>query len=333
MGTMTLGIVGARDRQLEELAHACGLRPTALQFDDLNLLAQPGAQQPAVILLDLRERPVLPSSIAVLRRQHPTTGVVIVAAALEPVLMLEAMRAGVTEFVTAPLTAPELQAALRRVVTPGASTTPGQIFAFLGAKGGVGTTTIGVNVATALAQFQSGSTLLIDLHLAYGDAALFLGAEPRFSVLDALDNVHRLDRAFFRGLVSHDAGWPRFPGLIGSRKLAAGRRGSRPDADRNGVPALPLRRTRRAAIGRRLLDVLDLRPASSSSPLRNWPPFAAATRVAATLRTALRQRSGRGRGEPFDKRREHPRRKMSNACSGPASRTRSRATIAWRWTH
>ena len=220
MGTMTLAIVGARDRQLDELAQACGFRPTALQFDDLNLLAQAGAQQPAVIVLDLRERPVLPAAVAALRRQHPTTGIVIVAAALEPVLMLEAMRAGVTEFVTAPLTAPELQAAISRVSTPAVLTAAGQVFVFLGAKGGVGTTTIAVNVATALAQLETGSTLLMDLHLAYGDAAIFLGTEPRFSILDALDNVHRLDRAFFRGLVSHTRGGLDF---LGSSDRASSR--------------------------------------------------------------------------------------------------------------
>jgi pilus assembly protein CpaE len=77
----------------------------------------------------------------------------------------------------------------------------GQVFAFVGAKGGVGTTTLAVNVATALARASEERTLLIDLHLAYGDAAVFLGAEPRFSVVDALDNTHRLDQAFFESLV------------------------------------------------------------------------------------------------------------------------------------
>ena len=45
---------------------------------------------------------------------------------------------------------------------------------------------------------------MIDLHPAGGDAALFLGAEPRFSVLDALENTHRLDQAFLKGLVVED---------------------------------------------------------------------------------------------------------------------------------
>ena len=74
------------------------------------------------------------------------------------------------------------------------------MFAFIGAKGGVGTTTAAVNVATALAGM--GTTLLIDFHLAGGDAALYLGADSHFWVLDALENTHRLDAAYFRGLVS-----------------------------------------------------------------------------------------------------------------------------------
>ncbi|HEY7056408.1 MAG TPA: hypothetical protein VH458_07790, partial [Vicinamibacterales bacterium] len=97
---MTVGIVGARDRQLEEVVEACGLRPTLLRLDELTMLAQPGAAQPAILILDVRERPGLPPAVGALRRQHPTTGVVIVASALDPGLMLEAMRAGVTEFVT-----------------------------------------------------------------------------------------------------------------------------------------------------------------------------------------------------------------------------------------
>jgi pilus assembly protein CpaE len=65
----------------------------------------------------------------------------------------------------------------------------------------VGTTTLAVNTAAALAKAGVGEVLLIDLHLANGDAALFLGAEPRFSIIDALENVHRIDDSFFRSIV------------------------------------------------------------------------------------------------------------------------------------
>jgi pilus assembly protein CpaE len=116
-------------------------------------------------------------------------------------LMLEAMRAGVSEWVANPVTAADLVGAVERVSSTRAMGVQGQVFAFVGAKGGVGTTTLAVNVAAALARASEERTLLIDLHLAYGDAAVFLGAEPRFSVVDALDNTHRLDQAFFESLV------------------------------------------------------------------------------------------------------------------------------------
>jgi pilus assembly protein CpaE len=59
-----------------------------------------------------------------------------------------------------------------------------------------------VNVATALAKVAPSQTLFADLHVANGDAALLFGVEPRFSIADALENTHRFDEAFFRGLVT-----------------------------------------------------------------------------------------------------------------------------------
>jgi pilus assembly protein CpaE len=156
------------------------------------------------VLLDVRESNSLPPTLATLKRQHPTTGIVIVAARMDPSLMLEAMRAGVNEWLAEPLSSVELNAAIERVSSARPATVHGQTFAFIGAKGGVGTTTIAVNVATALAQsVEEERTLLMDFHLAYGDAAVFLGAEPRFTVADAMENTHRLDESFFESLVVH----------------------------------------------------------------------------------------------------------------------------------
>ena len=149
----------------------------------------------------------MPTALAQLKRHHPTTGVLLVAAKLDPALMLEAMRAGVNEFVTDARDgagasggdqAPDRQFRSRRRV---ARSSP-----FIGAKGGVGATTVAVNTASSLAKQSPESTLLVDLNAACGDAAVFLGAEPRFSVLDALENVGRLDAAFFSGLVVRTKG-------------------------------------------------------------------------------------------------------------------------------
>jgi pilus assembly protein CpaE len=157
---------------------------------------------PDAAIIDLREAAELPAAVAILRRQHPNVGVVILASKMDPALMLDAMRAGVNEFVAEPLSAAALVAAVQRVVVKRGPKAEGQVFAFVGAKGGVGTTTVAVNVTTALSKVTRSKSLLVDLHLAHGDAALFLGAEPRFSVSDALANIHRMDESYLSGLVT-----------------------------------------------------------------------------------------------------------------------------------
>jgi pilus assembly protein CpaE len=203
MVTNSVVLVGGADRKLEELLRNCGMRTPPLSAGDLNAMAEPAAKQPDVLVVDLRQTPQVPPALSVLKRHHPNTGVIIIASSLDPGLMLEAMRAGVTECLAEPLSQAELEEALARVIARRpAGPIAGQVFAFLGAKGGVGTTTVAVNVATVLAKAGGApSTLYVDLHLANGDAAVFLGAEPRFSVVDALENTHRLDEAFFGSLV------------------------------------------------------------------------------------------------------------------------------------
>ena len=199
---LNITIVGSQDRQLEELLRSQSTRIRSMPVAELLALAQPGAAQPDVVVLDVRESSALPPTIVTLKRQHPGTGVVIVAARMDPALMVEAMRAGVNEWLAEPLTVGDLSAAIERVTSIKPTTVHGHIFAFIGAKGGVGTTTIAVNVAAALAKaMEDERTLLMDFHLSYGDAAVFLGAEPRFSVADAMENTHRLDEAFFESLV------------------------------------------------------------------------------------------------------------------------------------
>ena len=74
----------------------------------------------------------------------------------------------------------------------------GKSVAVVGGKGGVGFTTIAVNLAAAIRSATRNATLLVDMHMAQGDTSVFLGVEPRFTVLDALENIHRLDDTYFR---------------------------------------------------------------------------------------------------------------------------------------
>jgi len=194
-------LVGSTDRKLEQILRDCGMQASSAPGSELALLAQPNAKQPDVLVLDLQDQSHLPAALPLLKRTHPTTGVIIVTQRLDPALLLEAMRAGVTEVVSN-ITEDDLKASINRLLALRPShSVGGKIYAFLGAKGGVGTTTVAVNIATAVARLDTASrVLLIDLHVANGDAAVFLGVEPRFSVVDALENTHRLDEAFFNSL-------------------------------------------------------------------------------------------------------------------------------------
>lgn len=82
----------------------------------------------------------------------------------------------------------------------------GQVLAFLGTKGGCGTTTVATNLAVTLAS-QGNSTVLVDLDCTSSDVALLLNVSPSFTVSDVLQNVHRLDRDLLNGMVqTHDSG-------------------------------------------------------------------------------------------------------------------------------
>jgi pilus assembly protein CpaE len=199
--SLKVTIIGSQDRELEMTLRACGTTPTVAPVGDLALLAQPSARQPDVIVLDLRGHPSVPPALTALKRQHATTGVIIVARTLDPDLILSAMRAGANECVAEPLTQGDLDAALTRVAARQTAPSGSQSFAFIGVKGGVGATSVAVNVATALARVASAGTVLVDLHISRGEAALYLGVEPRFTIIDALENIHKLDEAFFRSLV------------------------------------------------------------------------------------------------------------------------------------
>jgi pilus assembly protein CpaE len=204
-----IAVVGAHDAELDSLVRACGLQASSLPATELSALAQPGGRPAPILLVDLRRTERFPPALAEIKRQHPQTAILLVASTLEPAMMLEAMRAGVTECLVEPLAAADLRTALQRLAQQQETVPTGLVLAVVGGKGGVGATTVAVNLATELAAAAPGETLLVDLHLASGDAATLLGADPRFSIADALENTHRFDEVFFTSLVTPTAAGPR----------------------------------------------------------------------------------------------------------------------------
>lgn len=130
-----------------------------------------------------------------------------------PDLLVRCMRAGAREFLNYPFAQSTMAEALVRAAARRPSTRPlkktgGRLLVFFGAKGGAGVTAVACNFAVAMAQeAPQESTLLIDLDLPLGDAALNLGIVAQYSTIDALQNFSRLDSSFLGKLLNkHSSG-------------------------------------------------------------------------------------------------------------------------------
>jgi pilus assembly protein CpaE len=191
-------LTGSRDQTV-----LTGLRNRQLAASEIDLSEIEHADVKAdAIIVDVRALPRLPREIALMRQRFPGAGVVVLARTLDSTDLLEAMRMGANEWVAEPIVFDDLVAAIRRLARPAAAVTKGKMFAIVGAKGGVGATTVAVNLATSMTLVSKEPALLIDLHQAYGDTAVFLGVDPRFSVIDALENIDRLDETYLRSLIA-----------------------------------------------------------------------------------------------------------------------------------
>ena len=143
-------------------------------------------------------------------KTHPSIGIIVVSSRTDGQMILRAMRSGAREFLNSPVQIDELVGALDRVAANQDGkqrSNAGNIIAVAGASGGVGNTSIAVNLAVALATNPERSVVLIDLDLALGDADVFLDMIPDYTLLDVAQNISRLDLALLRkSLTKHESG-------------------------------------------------------------------------------------------------------------------------------
>ncbi|HYL38400.1 MAG TPA: AAA family ATPase [Bryobacteraceae bacterium] len=148
--------------------------------------------------------------IEVLANGREQATVMACSASGEPGLLLRAMRAGAREFLAEPVPPAVLAEALARALARKKSQnkkTAAKILAFAGAKGGAGTTMLATNFGIVLAQQDGGRVVVVDLDIQLGEVAMNLGLTPQFSVLDAVQNVDRLDSDFVQSLLCrHNSG-------------------------------------------------------------------------------------------------------------------------------
>ena len=163
---------------------------------------------PQLVILDFDQDPATAVSFArFLTDGSPQRYIVGAGPQLGAEVLLEAMRAGVAEYLPKPLAADGVQAAVERAArrlgwTP-TTREPGQLYAVFSPKGGAGTTCVATNLAIVLQRLSAKRTLLVDLDFELGEVAVLLGARPRFSFVDLVQNFHRIDAGLLASFIEH----------------------------------------------------------------------------------------------------------------------------------
>src|SRR6056297_2681895 len=150
--------------------------------------------------------------IGKLSNTHRDCALLAASSSTEGHLILKTMRAGAREFITLPVSPDDLTMALERVGQQkfGGSDSKSracEVIAVAGATGGVGSTSLAVNMGCVLATEPGTSVALVDLDMALGDADVFLDAIPDYTLADVAQNISRLDiQLLKRSLTKHSSG-------------------------------------------------------------------------------------------------------------------------------
>jgi pilus assembly protein CpaE len=150
--------------------------------------------------------------VETLHQNSPQCAVLVVSSSADGQIVLRAMRAGAKEFLIQPVRVEDLVSALDRISNQkfgGADSRSRSchVIAVAGATGGVGSTSLAVNLGCVLAADQRNSVVLVDLDLALGDADIFLDTIPDYTLLDVAQNISRLDFTLLkRSLTKHGSG-------------------------------------------------------------------------------------------------------------------------------
>lgn len=188
----------------EALSATSRVRVLAESQDTETLLIDTLRLRPSAVLIvleaDASEKTF--SLIKKLSAAVPETAIITAASNASPALILGSMRAGAREFLQLPIIVDELRTVLDHVAelctTEGQSHKQARVAAVFSSKGGAGVSFLSANLAAAM----NVSTLLVDLNLQAGDAASFMGLNPKYSLADFAAHRNRLDDALISSMVT-----------------------------------------------------------------------------------------------------------------------------------
>jgi len=208
------------DRGLSQAFQAGTARSQHFQIAE-DLTAYPTTQQldsklrqlrPDVLLVDLGSHPdAAMSLIGVAASMNPPVYVIGLHSTSDATLIMQSMRAGGTEFLSAPFEHESVHAAVTRIRKLQEAQTRdaparGKVIAFTAVKPGQGVTTIASNVAAALAEDGKRRVLLIDFDLLGGTLSFCWRVTHSYSVLDAVQHAEKLDETLWGAIVTNRNG-------------------------------------------------------------------------------------------------------------------------------
>ncbi len=147
----------------------------------------------------------------------PSVGAILIAETLTTELLQSALRAGFRDVVAQPIEQGQLVDAIGRVAsslpgptlpvpaTPAEEPDKARMVTVFSTKGGAGKTMLATNVAVALAERTGQRVAIVDADLQFGDVSVMLKLAPRHTIVDAVNNLSRLDHALLDELlVTHE---------------------------------------------------------------------------------------------------------------------------------
>jgi len=219
MEPLTIGLV-IEDKDIRlEVQAAIRDMPVRVLMDQPDVgdwtvfLEKLGRVRPDVLLVELtRLNLTLEEGVRRIKLSSAAPFVVVLHKSADPELILSALRAGANEYLFPPFD-PNLGKALERLAGErnkqrGGTPQAGKTIAFLSAKGGCGSTTIACHVAVEIARQTRGQVLLADLDMDTGMVRFLMKSKSKYSMVDAVKNINRLDASLWKALVSNG-----FPGL------------------------------------------------------------------------------------------------------------------------
>lgn len=192
----------ASDRRMTKAhvkVHMGGI-PTAIEFYQ-------SAATPNLIILESREEPrQLIASLAKLAEVcDQSTRVVVIGHYNDVWLYRELMKAGISEYVVAPISMADVVSTIAAIFVDPQAEPIGRSIAFVGAKGGVGSSTLAHNVAWAMSTLFTSEVVVADMDLAFGTANINFDQDPAQGIAEAVFSPERIDEVYLDRLLAQCA--------------------------------------------------------------------------------------------------------------------------------